>query len=253
MLYTPYDWNENVRHRNEFVEARLREGSPVAGMSYTGGVLLLTLRGAQRKVFEVYDRLMFSALGRQADIEAVRIAAIDVAHQEGYLRSPDDVTIQRIVGFAVSPYVKRIYNESIGAPLVIRAVFAEVGRRPDDDLFYCLSYDGEFESHSRLAAVAGTAEAEQRMLERLKTDGGLVPELHDAMERCLWAWAVGRFCASAHDEDTTPSDEQLRELLTRELSERTVEGAVLERDTARESRFRLLAEADTAPVLAAFR
>ena len=253
MLYTPYDWNENVRHRNEFVETRLREGSPVAGISCSGGVLMLTVRGAQRKVFEVYDRLMFSALGRQADIEAVRIAAIDVAHQEGYLRSPDDVTIQRIVGFAISPYVKRIYNESIGAPLVIRALFAEVGRSPNDDLFYCLSYDGEFESRSRCAAVAGTPKAEQRMLDRLQKDSGPVPELVEAAERSLWAWAAGRFCASAHDEDVAPSDDQLRELLTRELAERTVEAALLERDTARENRFRLLTEADIAPALAAFR
>ncbi|MGQ9524200.1 MAG: hypothetical protein ACUVTZ_05090 [Armatimonadota bacterium] len=251
MLYAPYDWNENVRHRNEFVEARLREGSPVVGVSCQEGVLFLTLRGPQRKIFEVYDRLMFSGLGRQADIEAVRIAAIDVAHQEGYLRSPDDVTIQRIVGFAVSPFVRRIYNESLGTPLVIRAMFAEVGRNPEDDLFFCLSYDGEFESRTRTAAVAGTAAAEKRMLERLQTHH--TPNLLSGIETSLWAWSIGQFCASSHEDDPTVSDDKLREVLARELKERAVEAAVLDRDTVRESRFRLLTDSELAPALAGFR
>lgn len=52
-----------------------------------------TVKRTQRKVFEIYDELMYSAIGAQADVEAVRLAAIDFAHQEGFARSPDDVSI----------------------------------------------------------------------------------------------------------------------------------------------------------------
>ena len=77
------------------------------GLSYDKGVLLFTVKRTQRKIFEIYDQLMYSAIGNQADVEAVRLAAIDFAHQEGFHRSPDDVSIQRLVGFAISPPLKR--------------------------------------------------------------------------------------------------------------------------------------------------
>ncbi len=129
MVFNPFDYNEATRHRRDSVEDRLREGSPVVGISYDKGLLLLTVRRTQRKVFEVYDRLIYSAIGNQSDIEAIRVGAIDVAHKEGYDRSPDDVTIQRIVGFALSPPLKRLFGDTFNAqPAVIRAVFGELGK-----------------------------------------------------------------------------------------------------------------------------
>src|ERR1044071_3451923 len=105
-MYSPFDINEAVAHRKEFVEEGLRGGSPVVGMSYNGGLLLLTVRRTQRKVYEIYDRQMFSAIGNQSDIENVRLASINMAHQEGFERSPDDVSTQRLVGFSLSPALK---------------------------------------------------------------------------------------------------------------------------------------------------
>ncbi len=106
-MLTPYDFQENLQQRAQYIRNRLRAGSPVIGISYDNGVLLLALKRRGRKVYEVYDRLMFSAIGNQADVENLRLAAIDFAHQEGFVRSPDDVTIQRVVGFALSPALKR--------------------------------------------------------------------------------------------------------------------------------------------------
>jgi proteasome alpha subunit len=250
MLYSPYDWNESLQHRSEYVDLRLRSGSPVAGVSYDEGVLLLTIRGSQRKIFEVYDRLMFSALGNQADLESVRIAAIDVAHQEGFSRSPDDVTIQRIVGFAISPLVKRAFADAFSTPLVIRALFAEVGRHPDRDAFFTLNYDGEFAALTGSAAVAGTLAAEQAMMEHLQWDANARPNLHGAIRAALWAWAAGRLMASEPERDAPPSGSDLEAVLSRELKAGALEAAVLERNTSRESKFRLLSSAELDPVVA---
>jgi len=82
-LYSPFDFNEANRHRTEYVEDKLRHGSPVVGISCADGVLLLSMRGSQRKIYEIYDRLIYSAIGRQADIEQIRIGAVEVAHREG--------------------------------------------------------------------------------------------------------------------------------------------------------------------------
>ena len=58
--YSPYDWNESIQQRNEYIEDRLKDGSPVVALTYDGGLLLLSARQTQRKVYEVYDKLMFS-------------------------------------------------------------------------------------------------------------------------------------------------------------------------------------------------
>src|SRR5918997_708245 len=138
MRYSLYDWNEAVQQRNEYVEDRLKDGSPVIAVSYDDGILMLTLRGTQRKLFDVYDRLMMGALGKQSDIESLRLAAVDVAHKEGFERSPDDVSIQRLVGFSLSPAIKRDYNDQQAVPHTLRAIFEEMNRTADEDHFFVL-------------------------------------------------------------------------------------------------------------------
>lgn len=243
MAFSPYDWNETVRHRTEYIERRLREGSPVVGLSLPEGALLLTLRRNQRKVFEIYDRLMFSALGHQADIESIRLAAIDFSHTEGFSRSPDDVTIQRVVGSAISPILRRAYGDPFGSPFVLRALFAELARNPSEDQFYILNYDGEFEVAQEIAAIAGTAEAERKMLERLKAESPF-SGLDQAIPSALRAWALGRGLVTGDYNEEAPFKEKERALekVLKEARESglTPEAGLLERNTHRESKFRLV-------------
>ena len=262
MVFSGFDYNEVERGRRENVEEKLREGSPVVGVSYDEGLLLLTVRQTQRKVFEVYDRLIFSAIGNQSDVEAIRVGAIDVAHREGFERSPDDVTAQRLVGFALSPPLKRVFGDLSNAPAVIRALFGELGKTPEQDAFFVLNYDGEFNNAHGFAVVAGTREAEDRMSLSLI---GVVPQISrdQALERALRAWAAGamesrRKKASAKDEDMPDplrdidEADQIVGFLREELKTGQVEVGVLERKTTRESKFRLLGAKDIDGLLEEF-
>jgi proteasome alpha subunit len=230
-MYSPYDFNQSIAHRAEYVEERLKNGAPVVGISYDAGVLLFTVKRTQRKVFEIYDQLMYSAIGAQADVEAVRLAAIDFAHQEGFARSPDDVSIQRLVGFAISPAIKRTFSDPMTSPHVIRAVFAEVGSTPDKDSFFVLNYDGEFSNTTKFAIAAGSQAAEDAMHEELEKHDDL-PNLQTALQRAKGAWRAGGSTPGAEDEDADP--------LAEALKDGEIEAAILERDTPRESKFRLL-------------
>jgi proteasome alpha subunit len=129
-MYSPFDFNQSIAHRAEYVEERLKSGSPVVGISYDRGILLWTVKRTQRKLYEIYDQLMYGAIGNQADVEAVRLASIDFAHQEGFARSPDDVSAQRLVGFTLSPPIKRGFGDPMTTPAVMRAIFAEIGKSP---------------------------------------------------------------------------------------------------------------------------
>lgn len=267
MSYSFYDWNNALQQRNEYVEDRLKDGSPVVGVSFPDGILLLTLRGAQRKVFEIYDRLMMGALGKQSDIEAVRLAAIDTTHREGFERSPDDVSIQRLVGFALSPAVKRVYNDQSSIPLTLRVVFAEMNRSQTEDHLFVLGFDGEFKTLSGAAVAAGTPFAEEQAEAFLKEANPT--NLDEALRAALTAWGIGRAHLapkSKDDEDEydplsgddsadgpTVSDDPtvaIKEALKDGL---IVEAGVLLRNVARESKFRLLKEAELETALADYR
>lgn len=258
MPVSPYEWNESIRQRNEYIDERLKEGSPVIGISYDNGILLFCLRGTQRKIFEVYDRLMFSAVGNQADIETIRTGAVDVAHREGFNRSPEDVSVQRIVGFAVSPSIKKVYSDAFAAPVVIRAVFAELGKSPDKDQYFVVGYDGEFTSGSVAAVIAGTIEAEEKAQAFIagELEAG-TPNLSKALDVALAAWGVGRRQIEhpEGDEDGAKPAPEIGEFLGKHVTDDAwrVEAAILERDTPRESKFRALREDELRETLAKYR
>jgi proteasome alpha subunit len=265
-MYSPFDINEAVAHRKEYVEEGLRSGSPVVGMSYDGGLLMLTVRRTQRKVYEIYDRQMFSAIGRQSDIENVRLASIQNAHQEGFERSPDDVTLQRMVGFALSPALKKAFGDQMYVPVVIKALFAESGRTAASDVFFTLNYDGEFRQHYGAAVIAGTQAAEDRMLERLGETTSILT-LNEALGRAVSAWSIGsrevlrrRLGGAKDDEDEELNPLRMideadadRVFLRDELKSATVEVGLLERRTNRESKFRLLPAPDIAALVEQYR
>lgn len=254
-MVSPYDWNEAVRHRAEYVEEKLRDGSPVVGLSYADGVLLLSFRRTQRKVFEIYDRIVMSAIGNQADIEAVRIASLDFAHQEGFSRSPDDVTVNRLVGFAISPILKKAFGDAWASPLVFRGIYAELGPDAAGDRFATLNYDGDFAYSAGFAVAAGSRDAEELMLECLRSTPRALP-LSEAVAVAVRAWAIGHRATSEtaetseDDEDRPATTESLPAYLSSVAEALTGEAGVLERDRPPDARFRLLddAELKQAPV-----
>ncbi len=247
-MLTPYDFQENLQQRAQYIRNRLRAGSPVIGISYDNGVLLLALKRRGRKVYEIYDRLMFSAIGNQADVENLRLAAIDFSHQEGFVRSPDDVTIQRVVGFALSPALKKAFGDPLTTPFVARALFAELHDTPERDLFYTLNYDGEFLPYERFAVIGGTTTAEEQATRYLEANLSGVPTFETSVALALTAWGVAYEAAQQEDIDTV-SEEAGRARLREMLGEAQVELGVLERRTLRENRFRLIPQEQLEPFL----
>ncbi len=247
-MLTPYDFQENLQQRAQYIRNRLRAGSPVIGISYDNGVLLLALKRRGRKVYEIYDRLMFSAIGNQADVENLRLAAIDFSHQEGFVRSPDDVSIQRVVGFALSPALKKAFGDPLTTPFVARALFAELHDTPERDLFYTLNYDGEFQPYERFAVIGGTTTAEEQAMRYLEANLSGDPTFETSVALALTAWGVAYEAAQQEDIDAV-SEEAGRARLREMLGEGQVELGVLERQTLRENRFRLIPQEQLEPFL----
>lgn len=243
--FSPYDWNESIQQRNEYIEDRLREGSPVVAVTYDDGLLFITLRQNQRKLYEIYDRLMFGAIGNHSDIEQIRIGAIDVAHTEGFSRSPDDVSLQRLASFRLSPAIKKVYSDPFAQPVVLKGLFAELGKSPATDILLILSYDGEFTISPGTAVIAGSVGSEDKMAEFLKgKTADALPTLEKAIKVALEAWAIGKQHAEQlnrpHDDSEEPESEPGKFLAEALESGLTIEATVLERGTTREGHFRAL-------------
>lgn len=247
-MLTPYDFQENLQQRAQYIRNRLRVGSPVIGISYDAGVMLLALKRRGRKVYEIYDRLMFSAIGNQADVENLRLAAIDFSHQEGFVRSPDDVTIQRVVGFALSPALKKAFGDPLTTPFVARALFAELHETPERDQFYTLNYDGEFLPYERFAVIGGTNSAEEQATRYLEAQLSSTPSFETSVAIALTAWGIAYEAAQQEDIDSV-SEEAGRNRLREMLNEAQPELGVLERQTLRENRFRLVPQEQLEPFL----
>ncbi|MBC8065562.1 MAG: hypothetical protein H7Y17_12075 [Chlorobia bacterium] len=221
-MITPYDWQEGIGNRAQYIEGKLTQGSPVIAVSLDSGILIYTRRRQSRKIFEVYDRLAFSAVGQQSDVEALRSAAVEFAHQEGFNRSEQDVTIQRLVT-ALSGPVKKAFSDFSAAPLVSRSLFTEVNESPDTDQFYVLDYDGDYAVSHFSAVVAGTHEQAE----------AAVTQLQD-FDRTLDAAAASEKLRELWKTATEGSDEESK------LGDLIEEAMHVDRSTAKENRFRLL-------------
>lgn len=259
MAYTPYDWQQTLSQKADYAEDRLWGGSPVVAVSADDGIVLLTTQRAQRKLFEIYDQLAFAGIGTPSDLEAIRVQAVDFAHAEGYQRSPEDVSIQRVVGFAISPLLKQAYADPMRLPLVLRGVFTQLGRTPDDDLFFVLNYDGDFVARSRYGIAAGAGLAEDHMQVALDerigsgSEDGTTPGREDALELAITTWTAGQWALTTGGAEgetiELPDESELDRVLTEALEAETIEASILERDTDRERRLRELSRTDLEPFL----
>ncbi|MCG3150533.1 MAG: Proteasome subunit alpha [Verrucomicrobiae bacterium] len=246
MIEEPYRWVEAVANRREYVEDQLRRGSPIVLLNYSDGLLVLTVSRETRKVFEIYDRIGFAALGHPADIERMRLAAIDLAHVEGFNRAVEDVSLRRLVNYGLSPALKTAFEQVFSAPFIVKMLLAELGTNAADDLIVKLDYDGslarsEIELKEPFDVLAGSAKAEEAMLNYLvEHNSNPRRSIEDAIRLAAQTWAVG--LNALDQKDDPPAATDLAKLLREHLKTRHVEAAVLDRTRPATNRFRLLDE-----------
>lgn len=191
MTEEPYRWIEAIGNRREYVADQLRGGSPVLAASLPDGILLVGAGTGHSKVFEIFDRHALAALGHPADIERLRQSLIDAAHVEGFTRSPDDVTLRRLVSFGLSPLLKTAFEQLFQPPFLTRLLLAELGSDPTRDTLVRVDHDGRFTLRTGGVMVAaippdleGPAEVSlHRQLQGITSHEHALPLLLAAWER----------------------------------------------------------------------
>lgn len=250
MYEEPYKWVEAVGNRRQYLDEQFKEGSPVVALAYDAGILLLTVSKGTPKLYEIYDRLALGGMGHPADLEKLRFSLLEMAHVEGFNRSPSDVTGARMVKYGIAPVLKQAFEEVFKAPFIVKLLMAELGTKVGKNSLLTINYDGTFEETSHCAMLAATPAVQQAMLEFLR---GQVPEgssLDRAVASALLAWAVGdraqrRREAGEHEteERQMTAVEEPAELaahLRERVSGKTIECALLDRNERGSSKYRAL-------------
>lgn len=249
MYEEPYRWVEAVGNRRQYLADQFTQGSPVVGVAYETGVALMTVSKGTPKLYEIYDRLALGGMGHPADLEKLRFNLLEMAHVEGFNRSPSDVTGSRMVKYGIAPVIKQAFEEVFKAPFIVKIVLAELGQKAGKDSFLTINFDGTFEEKSRYAVVAASAAIEQEMMAFLRQQP--TASLEQAVGAAVRAWAVGDRAqrhvlkgAGDEGEDKTGSDPSFTDEgvlfahLRECLIERTIECAVLDRHTQGPSKYR---------------
>jgi proteasome alpha subunit len=257
MIEEPYRWVEAIANRREYIEAQLAPGSPIAALGYRDGILFLTMSQTRQKIFEIYDRIAMGAIGHPGDIERLRMAAIESASTEGFTRSATDVSLRRLVHYSLSPVMKAAFEQVYGAPYLARMLFAEIGERPEEDLFVRVEYDGEIatngatyaQAQQDFAALSGTQQSRELMEAFLATQHAPDADLETTFNSALDAWSIGHMTLQISDAKEQPERTAVAKHRKEQLAIAGIEAALLERDAGRAIRYRLLSDKELRPLL----
>jgi proteasome alpha subunit len=250
MIEEPYRWVEAIANRREYIEGQLAPGSPIAALGYREGIVFLTLGQTRQKLFEIYDRIAMGAIGHPGDIERLRMAAIELASTEGFTRAAADVSLRRLVHYSLSPVMKTAFEQVYGPPYLARMLFAEVGVRPEDDLFLRVEYDGEIASngatYSRarqdFAVLSGTRQSVELMESFLKSEHKPDASFEAAVNSGLDAWSVGHMVLQVGDTKELPQRDAIAKHRQEQLAIAAIEAAVLERNSSSPIRYSSLTD-----------
>ena len=257
MIEEPYRWVEAIANRREYIERQLAPGSPIAALGYREGILFVTLGQTRQKLFEIYDRIAMGAIGHPGDIERLRMAAIELASTEGFTRSAADVSLRRLAHYSLSPVMKSAFEQVYGAPYLARMIFAEVGARPEDDLFLRVEYDGEIVSNGATYArarqdfgvLSGTRQSVELMEAFLKSEHKTDASFETAVNSALDAWSVGHMLLQASETKELPARDAIAQHRQEQLAIAAIEAAVLERDGSAAIRYRSLPDKELRSII----
>jgi len=255
MYEEPYRWVEAVGNRRTYLDEQFKQGSPVVALTYEGGLLLTTVSKGTPKLYEIYDRIGLAGMGHPTDLEKLRFSLLEMAHMEGFNRSPSDVTGARLVKYGVAPLIKQAFEEVFKAPFIVKILLAELGQKREKDVLLTINYDGTFEELNRCAVLAATPAIQKEMIAYLQQEMAQSLSLEQAVGAALRAWSLGdraqqRAMDGSNESDrpsgstehaTLPTDAAtLLTHLRSTVSEKMIECAVLERNCPGTSKYRAL-------------
>jgi len=264
MYEEPYRWIEAVANRRTYLDDQFIQGNPLIAVSFAQGILLLTVNRGTEKIYEIYDRIALGGMGHPADLEKLRYTLLDMAHVEGFQRSPSDVTASRLMKNGLAPVIKQGFEEIFKAPYITKVLLAEVGATQDRDHLFSINYDGMFEEQREFGVLVASSSIRETLSWEWKAQ---VPptSLQAALEVSLRLWGISSLLQTdtpSQDEEekvadsapttsvsTIPDDEAIASRIRETLSRETLECVLLDRESGKMETYRSLSQAELQPLI----
>lgn len=264
MYEEPYRWIEAVANRRTYLDDQFTQGNPLIGVSFPQGILLLTFNRGTDKIYEVYDRIALGGMGHPADLEKLRYTLLDMAHVEGFQRSPSDVTASRLMKNGLAPVIKQAFEEIFKAPYITKVLLAEVGPTQDRDHLFSINYDGMFEEQREFGVLSASSSVRGLLAQEWKTHGPL-SSLQGALEVSLRLWGIasllqasisssdreeeGKASSSNTSATAIPDDAAIASRIRETLAKETLECVLLDRESGKMETYRALSQAELQPLI----
>ena len=242
----PYRWIEAIQDRRDYIEDQLRLGSPVVGLQYEQGSLLLTVSKGAQKIFEVHDRIALSAIGHPADIERLRMLVTDTASVQAFQSATEDVNLHRLTHYVLAHTFKQAFEAIVGEAYIIKMLLVEIGNGDATTQFTHINYDGNVRIQEDSSVIGGTEPIETAMQDYLSSkQNGTEQDLNTTLQLALRTWAVGRELSQRFEdaeENTEVSEEQIDEIINTALEDGEIEVGLLDESISADTKFRLMTQ-----------
>ena len=149
---------QQMKDRADYARKGIARGRSVVVLHYADGILFVAENRSQalHKVSEIYDRIAFAAVGRYNEFENLRTGGIRMADFRGFTYDRRDVS-GRMLANAYAQALGTAFVEQ-QKPFEVELCVAEVGREPDGDQLYRITYDGSITDEPRYVVMGGQTE-----------------------------------------------------------------------------------------------
>ena len=147
-----------MKDRADFARKGIARGRSVVVISCADGIALVAENPSPslHKIGEIYDKIVFAAVGKYNEFESLRQAGVRYADVRGYSYDREDVTARGLAS---------VYAQSLGAvftaeqkPFEVELAVAEVGPTQEEDHLYRLTFDGSIADEHSFVVMGGQAE-----------------------------------------------------------------------------------------------
>jgi proteasome alpha subunit len=147
-----------MKDRADYARKGIARGRSVVVLAYDGGIAFVAENPSRalHKISEIYDRIAFAAVGKYNEFENLRVAGVRYADLRGYSYDRSDVTARALAN-AYAQTLGTVFTQE-SKPYEVEIVVAEVGRTPDDDQMYRLTYDGSVADEQGYVAMGGQSD-----------------------------------------------------------------------------------------------
>jgi proteasome alpha subunit len=181
---------QQMKDRADYARKGIARGRSVVVLAYTEGILFVAENPSRalHKISEIYDRIVFAAVGKYNEFENLRIAGVRLADLRGYSYDRRDVTGRGLAN-AYAQTLGTIFSSPVEKPYEVEIVVAEVGDTVEEDQIYRLTYDGSVADEHGFVVMGGSAEQISSDLQQRYRDG---MDLSEALNLAVAALGRGR-------------------------------------------------------------